>query len=87
MFRFSTLALAAAMSGPALWQAFVSGSLDPTTALIRFLIAIPVAAILLALPRTVVRYYRRKQPIQPVHADASRTDRPATTDLADTATV
>jgi hypothetical protein len=87
MFRFSTLGLAAAMSSPAFWQAFVTGSLDPTTALIRFLIAIPVAAILLALPRTVVRYYRRRQPVQPVQADASRTDRPGTTDLADTTTV
>lgn len=76
MYRFSTLALAVLMSGPALWQAFVAGSMDPTTALIRFLIAVPVAGLLLALPRTIVEYYRdQPHPQTPVQAGAVRTDR------------
>lgn len=86
MFRFSTLGLALAMSSPALWQAFVAESLDPTTAMIRFLIAIPVAAVLLAIPRAVVAQYRRKHPARPVQADASRTDRSDTLELPDPAT-
>jgi hypothetical protein len=86
MFRFSTIGLAAAMSSPALWQAFVTESLDPTTALIRFLIAIPLSAVLLAIPRTVVGYYRRKQPVEPIQVDASRTDRAASAELTDPAT-
>ena len=75
MFRYSTLALAAVMTVPALWQAFVTESLDPTSALVRFLIAVPIAAVLLALPRAVIEHYRRQRPQQePVQAEASRTD-------------
>jgi hypothetical protein len=78
MFRYSTLVLAVVMSVPALWQAFVTGSLDPTSALIRFLIAVPLAGIMLMLPRSIIQYYRRQrlQQQSPVHAEASRTDRP-----------
>ncbi|HEU5474233.1 MAG TPA: hypothetical protein VFV67_26600 [Actinophytocola sp.] len=80
MFRFSTIALAAIMASPALWQAFVTESLDPTDALIRFLIAVPIAAVLLAIPRTVINYYRRHRPLPTlIQADANRTDRPAET--------
>ena len=75
MFRFSTLALAVLMSAPSLWQAFVTESLDPTSALVRFLIAVPLAAVLLALPRAVIGHYRRHRPQQaPVQAEAVRSD-------------
>ncbi|MFL6145734.1 MAG: hypothetical protein ACJ72N_28205 [Labedaea sp.] len=75
MFRFSTLALAAVMSAPSMWQAFVAESLDPTSALLRFLIAVPLAAVMLALPRAVVRHYRRHRPQQTsVQAEAVRRD-------------
>jgi hypothetical protein len=75
MFRFSTLALASVMSLPSLWQAFVTESLDPTSALLRFLIAIPLAALMLALPRAIIRHYRRYRPQEtPVQAEAVRSD-------------
>ncbi|PPK66499.1 hypothetical protein V5P93_002470 [Actinokineospora auranticolor] len=81
MFRFSTLAAALVMSSPALYGAFVSGSLDPVDAVIRFLIAVPLAAILLAIPRAIFNRYNAGQPDHElqsllVQAGAVRTDRP-----------
>jgi hypothetical protein len=57
--RPSVLGLALLLSSPALWAAFVSGSMGGTTALIRFLIAVPVAALMLALLRMVTDGYAR----------------------------
>ena len=58
MFKPSVLVLAVLLSSTALWSAFVDGSLDVTTALIRFLIAVPIAAVLLAGLRLIVGGYR-----------------------------
>ena len=55
MFKPSVLVLAVLLSGTALWSAFVDGSLDVTTALIRFLIAVPVAAAMVYAFNLVVR--------------------------------
>jgi len=60
MFRWPVLAVALAMSSPALWSAFAAGSMSATDALIRFLIAIPIAAAMLALLRMVVSGYHRR---------------------------
>jgi hypothetical protein len=57
--RWSTLLVAALMASPALWQAFVLQSLDPIEAFTRFLIAVPVAAIMLAVLRGMAAGYRR----------------------------
>ena len=62
MARFSTLLLAAAIASPALYAAFVKHTLDPQTALIRFLIAVPVAAIMLGIVRVVTRGYGKNKP-------------------------
>lgn len=59
MLRPSVLGLALLLSTPALWEAFASGSIGVTTALIRFLIAVPVAALMLSLLRTVTEGYAR----------------------------
>ncbi|WP_035303191.1 hypothetical protein [Actinokineospora inagensis] len=59
MFRFSTLAVALLMASPSLYSAFVTGKVEPTDALIRFLIAVPIAAILLSIPRAAYLRYRR----------------------------
>lgn len=59
MLRPSVLGLALVLSTPALWAAFASGSMGVTTALIRFLIAVPVAALMLSLLRTVTEGYTR----------------------------
>jgi hypothetical protein len=55
VFKPSVLALAVLLSSTALWSAFVDGSLDVTTALIRFLIAVPVAALMVYAFNLVVR--------------------------------
>lgn len=54
----STLGLAALISAPALWHGFVQHDLDPQTALIRFLVAVPVSAIMLSVFRSVIAGYR-----------------------------
>ena len=43
MLRPSVLVLALILSASTLWSAFTDGSIDITSALIRFLIAVPVA--------------------------------------------
>ena len=68
--RFPTLLLATLLASPALYHAFVAHDLDPTTALIRFLIAVPVAAIMLAVVRAVTNGYRRSKRAEVVHAEA-----------------
>jgi membrane protein implicated in regulation of membrane protease activity len=60
MLRPSVLALAVLLSTPALWSAFVAGSMGITSALIRFLIAVPVAALMLALLQLVTASYSRQ---------------------------
>lgn len=62
MLRPSALGLAVLLSSPALWSAFVSGSMGITTALVRFLIAVPVAALMLSLLRLVTASYERPRP-------------------------
>jgi hypothetical protein len=60
MLRPATLGLAVVLSTPALWSAFAAGSMGITTALVRFLIAVPVAALMLALLRMVTAGYARQ---------------------------
>jgi len=75
--RFSTLFMALAIASPALYAAFVKHTLDPQTALLRLLIAVPVAAIMLGVVRAVTRDYGRerrrrldKRAEEPVRAEA-----------------
>jgi len=61
--RFPTLFLALLIASPALYSAFVTKELDPTTALLRFLIAVPVAAVMLAVVRMVTQDFGKdKEP-------------------------
>lgn len=60
MLRPAVLGLAVLLSTPALWAAFAAGSMGITTALIRFLIAVPVAALMLALLQMVTAGYSRQ---------------------------
>ncbi|MBM7773316.1 hypothetical protein JOD54_003520 [Actinokineospora baliensis] len=68
MFRYSTLLAALVMASPSLWGAFVAGTLDQTDALIRLLIAVPVAAVLLAIPRAAYARYARTIPAREIPA-------------------
>lgn len=53
----STLCLAGVLAGPALWHGFVVRDLDQNTALVRLLIAIPIAAAMLAFLRLLTTNY------------------------------
>jgi hypothetical protein len=68
----ATLALAVAIAAPALWHAFVVQDLPPSTALLRFLIAVPVSAAMLAVLRALTAPYRR--PPERIQAVAERLD-------------
>jgi hypothetical protein len=64
--RYPTLFLALVLASPALYAAFWTHTLDPQTALLRLLIAVPVAAVMLAIVRAVTRTYRmEKRPERP----------------------
>ncbi|HEV2885865.1 MAG TPA: hypothetical protein VGX49_03050 [Jatrophihabitans sp.] len=60
MLRPSVLGLAVLLSTPALWAAFATGSMGITTALIRFLVAVPVAALMVTLLGKVTASYSRQ---------------------------
>jgi hypothetical protein len=54
MFRWSTLVLALLLSAPVLWKALMEQTVPVDTAVLRFLLALPVAAVLLAVVRAAV---------------------------------
>jgi hypothetical protein len=60
LFKPSVLVLALVLSSTALWSALTTGSMSITTALIRFLIAVPVAAVMLYAFESVVNSYHRR---------------------------
>jgi hypothetical protein len=59
LIRPSTMLLATAITGPALWDTFVRHSLDVTSAMERYLIAVPVSALMLYGLRSVTASYAR----------------------------
>jgi hypothetical protein len=63
--RYSTLLLATILAGPALWHAFVVRDMDVDTAIIRFLIAVLLSAVMLGVLRSVTRDYRNRPPAAP----------------------
>jgi hypothetical protein len=69
---YLTLAVAAAMDSPAIWHAAVVQDLDGMSALYRYLIAVPVAAIMLSILRSVTETYGRGE--QTIRARALRLD-------------
>jgi hypothetical protein len=62
--RPQVLVLALILSASTLWSAFTNGSIDITSALIRFLIAVPVAwAMLQVLAMATADRSREAQPV------------------------
>lgn len=61
LIRPAALGLAVVMAAPAIWQAVVTGGLDMTSAVSRFLLAVPVAALMLAALRMVTSDYQEKR--------------------------
>ncbi|MDQ1749153.1 MAG: hypothetical protein QOE71_209 [Pseudonocardiales bacterium] len=62
MFRVPVLILATVLSSTALWSAFVEGSMSVLTALVRFLVAVPVAALMTWAFRQVMSSDNRTAP-------------------------
>ena len=58
MLRGSVLVAALVFSAPTLWQAFVRQDISIDTAIVRFLIAVPVAAVLIGALRLATRQRR-----------------------------
>ena len=59
-----TLLVAALLSAPALWQAFVTGEMEVSTALLRFLIAVAVSAFMLGFLDNLATRYRSQSAAQ-----------------------
>jgi hypothetical protein len=79
MIRPSVLLFALLMSAPALYR-YVLDQVDLTEVLIRFLIAVPIAAVLLAGLRFVTAGYGRTSespatPVTPTPIDVSEADK------------
>lgn len=68
------LLLAALVSAPAAWSALRDHTMPVDVLLARFLIAVPVCALLVAFVRAVTRSYGHT-PAEPVPARRRRTDR------------
>lgn len=78
--RWPTLLLAAAMDSPALWQAFVTHEMAPMTALTRYLIALVVAAVMLAMLKSLAAGYLKSPKPQPERR-ATDKEAPATASI------
>jgi hypothetical protein len=78
--RPSVLLFALLMSAPALYR-YVLDQVDVTEVLIRFIIAVPIAAVLLAGLRFVIAGYGRTEEeataVTPVRVDVHEADRPS----------
>jgi hypothetical protein len=59
MFRGSVLALALLLSAPTLWAALGPQTISVESALVRFLITVPIVAALLGLMRSAMHRDRR----------------------------
>ena len=80
MIRWSVLLFALVMSAPALYR-YVLDEVDITQVLIRFIIAVPIAALLLAGLRFVTAGYGKKEekpgtPVTPTPVDEFGAERP-----------
>jgi hypothetical protein len=60
MFRIPVIALALVLSAPALWSAFVEGSASVQSVLVRFLIAVPLSALMVAAFTSMTSSYERQ---------------------------
>jgi hypothetical protein len=67
----STLLLAALVCAPALYDAFIEETMDPATALMRFLVAVPVCGLMLAGLNVLTRSYHQAQLDQREKAEAA----------------
>jgi hypothetical protein len=81
MIRPSVLLFALLISAPALYR-YVLDEVDITAVLLRFLIAVPISAVLLAVFRYVTAGYgRTEEPATPVTPTTTAGKAPSSTDV------
>lgn len=80
--RPGVLLLATIIAAPALWQGFVSHGTDESTAMIRYLIAVPVAAVMLMVMDWLVAAYGPDEDEEPSTRTKITVERRRDTDLA-----
>jgi hypothetical protein len=76
LIRPTAVLLATAMSAPALYRGFVTEELDFVSALTRFLIAVPAAALMLAVLRFVTTGYGASPEPAPARRRSDQPDEP-----------
>jgi uncharacterized protein YjeT (DUF2065 family) len=74
--RPSSLLLGSVLAAPALWHGLVTGQLDISSALLRFVLAVLVAGILLAALRFVTSGYGRGGAAMPARRATDPIDGP-----------
>lgn len=79
------LLLAAVLDSPALWAAFVTRQMDYTSALTRYLIAVVVAAVMVAMLRGMANGYLRAGAGKPAEVEQPVTPGRRQSDAADEA--
>lgn len=72
MLRAPVLLVALLISSPIIWQALVDGSVSVETAVVRFLIAIPVAAVLCGLVRLAATHRNNSGEHAPLSRESKR---------------
>ncbi|CAN5478250.1 hypothetical protein BH10ACT8_BH10ACT8_00630 [soil metagenome] len=72
MFTVPVLMLATLLSSTALWSALVDGDMSIETALLRFLLAVPVSALMIVVFRRTMSTYEARSATHPAQ-DAAQT--------------
>lgn len=67
MFTVPVLMLATLLSSTALWSAFVDGGMSIETALLRFLLAVPVSALMIVVFRRTMSTYEARSGVGAAH--------------------
>jgi hypothetical protein len=68
------LLVALLLSSPALWQACVDGTMNLETALIRFLVAMPVAAVMVFAFKSATASQKRRHASETLDATAEESE-------------
>jgi uncharacterized membrane protein YcjF (UPF0283 family) len=74
MFKGPVLGLAVLITSPALWSGFVTGSLDLTDTLARFLAGVVIAVLMLSFLRSVTNGYQRAARLRAVERARAETE-------------
>ncbi|HKS99687.1 MAG TPA: hypothetical protein VJT31_09185 [Rugosimonospora sp.] len=77
----STLLVAALIASPALWHALVVGDVSLSSAMARFLIAVPVSGLMMSILRGLTASYRKNSRPPPDGGEAGAERAPEVSDV------